>query len=269
MPGRTQDMDASRGPRRAATVGTTVVTLFGVTAAFISVQNELPKLWNLAAALLGCLLFAIATRLWTSTHQHLRPRRLRQAAAGVGAAGLVVVVAGILLNPTDDPDPSSDPVAGFIGPPPDVRMHEVWEEGANVHTHTLGPEQWAMTEFPVTQPYLRSIEVQVSAAEKVRLVALRRTGPDTWQLVGGDNPTVIDGRAKVIFKQPIDIRADLGGQLYLQALNIERHQIRIFFATRNVAPRVRSYLWCDGPAITCIHRGEDLNAIVYGWSRPA
>lgn len=76
-----------------------------------------------------------------------------------------------------------------------------------------------------------------------------------------------DGRAKTIFKDPVDVRADVGKRLFLQVYNIANGPMRVYFSTRNVNRNVQGYLWCKGPAASCTHRGEDLNALVIGWDR--
>jgi hypothetical protein len=174
---------------------------------------------------------------------------------------------GILLNPTDNRDPNSDPVPAVVGDPADVHEHEVWEEGGNAHFHRVARNQWAMTDFLVTQPYIRSVEVNVAGVDKVRLAVIRQVGPDAWQPVAYDEPSIEDQRAKIIFKDPLDVRADLHKRLFLQVFNVAQGSMHVYFTTHNVNRSVKSYLWCPRPAATCVHRGEDLNALIVGWSR--
>jgi hypothetical protein len=76
---------------------------------------------------------------------------------------------------------------------------------------------------------------------------------------------VANDHTKVIFTPPIPVR--VGETLFLQVLNVEHTTLAVYFSNRHEAPG-RSYLWCPGPTLSCVHR-HDLNAIVYGWARPA
>jgi hypothetical protein len=149
-------------------VGATIVTIFGLVATFISVQNEAPKLWNLGVAFLVIVALVVAGWLWRTASQHRRAdrRRTRTVAGLIAVPALVLGILGILLNPTDNPNPDSDPRSGVIGPPADLHEHEVWEEGANAHFHRIPPTQWAMTDFVVTLPYVRSIEVNATGGRE-------------------------------------------------------------------------------------------------------
>jgi hypothetical protein len=252
-------------------IATAISTIFGLVAVFVSVQNEVPKLWNLSVALIAIVALVWAVWLWRSAGDatkvaNHRPRRIMAAVIGIPA--LVLGILGIALNPTDDPHPESDPVPGYLGPPADTHEHEIREEGANVHFHRVARDRWAMTDFIVTLPYVRSIEVNVTGVDKVRLSLIRRTGPDVWQPIAWDEPPVEAGRAKTIFMEPIDVRADIGKKLFLQVFNVSQGEIRVYFTTQNINKNVQSYLGCNGLAASSLHRGEDLNALVIGWSRP-
>lgn len=261
-------------PRRQtpwAAIAIAVATVFGLIAVFISVQNEAPKVWNLSVSLLATTAIVCAVWMWASADAQpnvLDKRRTRLIAVVIGCPALVLGILGIVMNPMDNPDPGTDPVPGSIGLPADVRVHEVWEEGGNAHFHRVAQERWAMTDFVVTEPYVRSMEVNVTGVDKVRLALIRRTGPDEWQPVVYDEPSVEEGRAKVIFKNPVDVRSDMGKRLFLQVFNVADRNMRVYFTTHNVNRSVQGYLWCDRKTASCVHRGEDLNAMVVGWSRP-
>jgi hypothetical protein len=153
-------------------------------------------------------------------------------------------------------------------PPKDIQEHKVWEKTSNVHPHCVARDHWAMTDFVVRQPYVRSIEVRVGGVDRARLSLIRPTGQNTWQSVASKVSTVRKGRAKVIFSEPVDVKAYMNRRLFLRVSNITRENMTVYFTTRNVNKNVKGYLWCNRSAATCVHRGDDLNAVVIGWQRP-
>jgi hypothetical protein len=165
-------------------------------------------------------------------------------------------------------DSKDDCPAEVLQPPTDIQVHRVWTKGASVHYHFVAPSRWAMTDFIVRQPYVRSIEVKVTGVQKVKLSLIRSTSQGTWKRVISRKSIVKKGRARVIFKRPVDARSDMNRYLFLQISNITSKKMKIYFTTHDVNKNVKGYLWCNRPAPTCIHRGEDLNAVVVGWKRP-
>lgn len=162
--------------------------------------------------------------------------------------------------------PNAEPTRTTASPPPDVVMHEVWRGGSEAHAHGVAHDQWAMTEFRATQPFIRSVEVNVGGPSTVSLVVYRHTGPDQWkQVVARTVPVQQDGHTKAIFSPAIPVT--VGETLFLQVYNVEQAPLAVYFSDRDDAAGSSSYLWCPGPADSCVHPGHDMNAIVYGWAR--
>jgi hypothetical protein len=63
------------------------------------------------------------------------------------------------------------------------------------------------------------------------------------------------------------IRVPVGELLTLQVWNPQQTTMTVYFSNWDVATGLSAYTSCaDG---VCPHSGHDLNAIVYGWSRPS
>jgi hypothetical protein len=212
-----------------------------------------------------------------------RRRRYQTVRVAVPFAMLLALVVVFLVVRPIGVEPGTGPGAGVTAdstwglsprpgggtppaPPTDVVMHEVWRGGAEAHPHGVTQGQWAMTQFRVTEPFLRSVEVNVGGPSTVRLVVYRHTGSNQWtQVVARTVPVQQDGHTKAVFAPAIAV--DVGETLYLQVLNVEQEPLAVYFSDRDDAPSTSSYLWCQGPAATCVHPGHDMNAIVYGWAR--
>jgi transcriptional regulator with XRE-family HTH domain len=195
-----------------------------------------------------------------------RPRLL--AVGAVLTAALVLVVVGVLAGGWWRQDARA-PTVTALPPPPDVLLYEVWRGGAQAHVHVVEQRQWAMTRFRATQPFLRSVEVNIDGPTVVHLSVLRyRQGAaDPWQQVARPVQVAVvpNGHTKVIY-DPV-IRVTQGELLYLQVYNPEPTKLAIYFSDHHEGAEP-SYLWCSRPAIRCVHP-DSLNAIVYGWPRAA
>jgi transcriptional regulator with XRE-family HTH domain len=200
-----------------------------------------------------------------------RPRLL--LVGGVVAVALVlvvvvVVVAGVLTKSWRREEPRP-PTVTALPPPPDVLLYEVWRSGSQAHVHVVEQRQWAMTRFRATQPFLRSVEVNIDGPTVVHLSVLRyRQGAaDPWQQVARPVQVAVvpNGHTKVIYDPVIPVTP--GELLYLQVYNPEPTKLAIYFSNHHEGADP-SYLWCSRPAIRCVHP-DSLNAIVYGWPRAA
>jgi hypothetical protein len=193
-----------------------------------------------------------------------RPRWL----LGVGVLTVVLVgaAAGILAQEWWR-ERARPPVVDAVPPPPDVLLHEVWRSGTQAHVHVVGQHQWAMTRFRATQPFLRSVEVNIDGPTVVHLSVLRYRprAVDPWQQVARPVKVAVvpNGHTKLIYDPVIPVTP--GELLYLQVYNIETTKLAIYYSNRDEGSG-QSYLWCPRAAERCVHP-DSLNAIVYGWPR--
>jgi hypothetical protein len=189
----------------------------------------------------------------------------------LGCAALLLVVVALVAWTLANRDQSSGPGGPAAsdnqppGPPPEIRMHEVWASSAENTWHRVRTGRWVMTDFPVTQPYLRSVEVAAADVDEVQLIVYDEHGQE---IAAGEAP-IVDYRAKYIFEKPVDIHDYIGKRLFLQARNISRTPMRVYFTKNDRDRSVTSYLWCPAPKATdCPNpRAEDLSVLIIGWSR--
>lgn len=211
-------------------------------------------------------LLAVQPSAGATSQRRQRPGLL--LAGVVVTVALVLVVAGVLTKSWRREEPRP-PTVTALPPPPDVLLHEVWRSGAQAHVHVVEQRQWAMTRFRATQPFLRSVEVNIDGPTVVHLSVLRyRQGTaDPWQQVARPVQVAVvpNGHTKVIYDPVIPVTR--GELLYLQVYNPEPTKLAIYFSNHHEGAD-RSYLWCSRPAIRCVHP-DSLNAIVYGWPRAA
>jgi hypothetical protein len=151
--------------------------------------------------------------------------------------------------------------------------HHNWS-GAPDNSRTIGYREWAMTTFVVHQPYLRSVEVNVSGPGEADLIVYRSPAHDQWEEVAAARPVVVpqDGEienrhTKYVFENPV--RVTVGEKLYLQVFNREDRPMEVYFSEADKTPE-QSYVWCPGDdAEACTYDGGDLRSIVYGWHQPS
>jgi hypothetical protein len=272
--------------RAAVAVAGVAATAFGVVGAFIQVQNEPGKVWNMAAVLVVLLLAGLGWLWWR------RGRARRRRILSIMSAALVVVLAGFVAagpnrRNTTSPVPSTAtaatpapalPTAATPAPAPstsaapvadphrDQYEHEIWPSSLDNQPVDLPARGWAMTDFRVTLPYLRSIEVAAGPDGKKVLVGVYHAHGD--EIASGE--AVISGfRAKVIFERVKDVSAEVGGRLYLRIDNLYPGPARVYFTRNDVDAGITSYLPCGRPAVQCPNpAGRDLVALIVGRAAP-
>ncbi len=147
---------------------------------------------------------------------------------------------------------------------------ELWSSSSeNVH-RTLKDRGWVAGDFPVSQPYLRSVEVAAGppGVGKAQLIVYDELGKE---VIGCDRGIDDTWRIKCVFDQPIDVRRYVGRHLYLLVKRVTPYQpIRVYLSRYDVNPNVRSYVPCGSRKLIqqCPNsRSQDLNMLIYGWSR--
>jgi hypothetical protein len=151
-------------------------------------------------------------------------------------------------------------------PPPRVTaMYAVWRGGSEVHTHVVGYLGWVRTEFIASQPYLRSIEVNIVGPRRIEFYVERHGSPDQWERItyALNVPVVDNGVTRYVFKRPV--RLPVGELLTLQIWNPERTDMAVYFSNSHDTANLSTYLSC--PAGVCEHPGHSLNAIIRGSNR--
>jgi hypothetical protein len=124
--------------------------------------------------------------------------------AGI-AVGLGILYSGKSRTTIDKADtPPAVPI--------DVRMHEIWPSSSENMAVRLEYKQWIATDFLVSQPYLRSVEV-AAAKSSGGLVLLQVYDSDNNEIVGQEI-AVSEYRAKVVFDAPVSVRKYLGRRLF-------------------------------------------------------
>ncbi|WP_127503968.1 hypothetical protein [Actinoplanes solisilvae] len=255
-------------PGKTATTGVTLTvaaTVLGIAGGFIQVQDEPAKVWTMGAAVLAALAASLAFLVWRKFQPHRR-RRWQQirGAAGSAVLSIAVFLTAVSVKPADTP---ASPAPTAPDPAADVYMHEIMSSSLENTTVRLGPGGWAMTEFRVTRPYLRSIEVAAgSNGEKILLIVY----DENAQEIASGEPIISGYRAKHIFRQPKDISAYVGSRLYLMAANLPEREARVYFTKHDADPGINSYLRCPRPRpLDCLNpRKQDLNALVVGREAP-
>lgn len=130
-----------------------------------------------------------------------------------------------------------------------------------------------MTSFPVTTPYLRSIEVgatvdgdTIGARTEFLLRVLDEHGVEIAQ----GEASAIDWRVKYTFARPADVEAYNGRHLYLQVTNLSDRQARAYFTSEDRSPEVTSYLPCgrEIPTLCPNPTAQDLSSLVVGRWQP-
>jgi hypothetical protein len=262
-----------------STIGVTLTvgaTVFGIAGGFIQVADEPGKLWNMGAAVFAALAACLAFLMW----QRARPDRRsgqRQIRAAVVSAALSTAVFAVLfsVNPTDKPSGSGARASAPTSAAPiapssddtDIYLHEIMPSSTENLSVRLGKGDWAMTQFRVTQPYLRSVEVAAgSNGEKILLSVY----DEHMREIASGEP-VIDGyRAKRTFEHPKDVSDYMGSRLYLRATNLYGGPIRVYFTKYDADGGIESYLSCPRPRpLDCLNpEPQDLNALVVGRRAP-
>lgn len=124
---------------------TSAVTVFGIVAAFVSVQNEPGKLWNLGAALISTVPIGVGAWIWRSAVPATRAGAISRIIGALTIfAALPLFWLGVIINPAKgetsavpSPAPQSSAsefpsdtstsrpsqAATDAGPAIDIRMH--------------------------------------------------------------------------------------------------------------------------------------------------
>jgi hypothetical protein len=267
---------------------TGALSLFGLVAVFVDALDEPWKLWLLAVALLSIGVGCISIWLWRrGSRRDTAPARRadRRAAAAVACAALTIAVIGAARAPAREPtkDPTARVTPSVANPTGDVRMHELWASSAEnlsltlvrrtpSQTRTGNPPSWAMTDFTVTQPYLRSIEVAAAADRPGRLQLLVYNEHSEEVASGEADIDMTTSRAKVTFEKSRDISPYLGKRLFLMARNIFTQPVRVYFSKSDLDRSVTSYVDC-GAHVTSYTAcpnpyPRDLSTLVVGRARP-
>jgi hypothetical protein len=261
-----EDDRASKPTRREVGVVLTVsVTVFGIVGAFIQVQTERPKLWNMGAAVLTIGLAAIAY-LWRDHLRRRIPEHRRGRAVAAFVTCLVALFALLLFTgrkvfPEPEPAPSATPSPADTQDRPE---QEVWaSRDNNVSVPLPAHKGWAMTDFPVKLPYLRSVEV-AAAPENGRVVL--NVYDANQNLVASGEAPIVNWRAKVTFDPPRDVSRFGGARLYLSVDNIFGQDVRVYFSKDDEAPGYTSYLPCARPRrLDCPNQDDrDLMVLIIG-----
>jgi hypothetical protein len=174
---------------------------------------------------------------------------------------VLVGIAVIAWVTTRDADPS--PPGSSI---PVAVIHSVWSQGSDVRSFAISPGGFAKTDFKVTAPFISSVAVNVAGVDRVQLSLIRPT-PSGPRAVTSTVTMVQDETARVVFRNPLDVRQDVGKLLFLQVTNIAPTPMEVFLATRNVDPTANLYISCLEAPLGCVQPDEDMNAIVIGQSR--
>lgn len=163
-----------------------------------------------------------------------------------------------------------------VAPGTDIAMHLVWPSSqANVR-HAVPEREWVMTNFKVTLPYVRSVEVAamydadvVSSGAATDNVLLRVLDEHGTEIAQGEAP-IVNYRAKVTFLHAVDVRDYLDQHLYLQVLNISGGPIRVYMSNHDMNRSVTSYVSCGvDPPVRCPNPiAQDLSALVSGRNDP-
>ena len=211
------------------------------------------------------------------------PRRPRLMVTAVLVAVCVAMLAVVLLVVSTRPPPAGPaPASGTVGPPPgtDITIHEVWASSAANVRHELSPAKpgkqagWAMTDFLVTVPFIRSVEAAVGPnapgstdeTQKVLFRVLDEHGEETAQGAAG----IVDYRAKYVFSNPVNVREYLGKRLFLEVRNISSAPMRVYLTPHDQDRSVTSYLPCGAAKPTLCPNPEprDLSVLVIGRHDP-
>jgi hypothetical protein len=274
--------DDHRGSARAAESASTVpspvgatltvgATVLGIAGGFIQVQDEPGKLWNMGAAVLAALVACLLFLAWRRGRPERRSGALQLPGAILSAAfAIALFLIAVLVNPAGralSSTPLNPTLSIGSDPSKDIYMHEIMSSSTENIRSPLGKRDWAMTDFRVTQPYLRSIEV--AAGPNGARIGLGVYDEHMQEVVSGET-TVTRYRAKFTFEQPKDISKYAGSRLYLRATNIYGNELRVYFTNHDVDSGITSYLRCPNPRpLDCVNpRVQDLNALVVGRKIP-
>lgn len=181
------------------------------------------------------------------------------------ALGTLVIIAFMVTLNSQVPMPSASPP-----PDADIAMLDIWPSSQANISVDISKQEWAMTDFPVTLPYIRSIEVAAAPAgwggsSHGKNVLLRILDAHGKEIDSGEAP-IIDYRVKYVFSHPVDVRPYLGQHLYLQMMNITDEKIRTFFSLDDRDPSITSYVPCAAanPVLCPNPFARDLGARVVG-----
>jgi hypothetical protein len=247
--------DRARKPswREVGAVFAVSATVFGIVGAFIQVQTELAKLWNMGAAVITIVL-AAAAYLWRRQLRRWIPEHRRGRAVAAFVTSLALLFSLLLLVGqeafhTSDPFPSATPPSLSATPSPsDTQDRPEQEVSAsredNISVPLPAHKGWAMTDFPVKLPYLRSVEV-AAAPQNARIVL--NVYDANQNVVASGEASIANWRAKVVFDPPRDVSRFVGSRLYLSADNIFDQDTRVYFTKDDEAPGYTSYLPCARP----------------------
>lgn len=266
--------DANESPydwtKKAANATLTVLFPFlGLLLTLIQVQGEPAKLRNMVAALLATFTAVAIYLIWRLKKRgDYRKRALILIMLAYFAVALLTV--GLALALSGEQTSPGRPSA--IEPSMDIRMHEVWASSAENVARLLKQGEWAMTDFPATAPYLRSVEVAVGPSaepndiDRVLLIVY----DEHQQEIASGEADIQGYRAKFVFEKPVDIHDYLGKRLFLQVRNIYTNSRRVYLTNYDKDRSVTSYISCGAPkAVSCPNpQAQDLSTLVVGRSKP-
>lgn len=117
------------------------------------------------------------------------------------------------------------------------------------------------------EPYLRSVEVNVAGPSHISFYVERHPSADEWIRIASRTDVEVqqNGHTKYVFTPAVPV--PVGELLTLQVWNPQQTTMTVYFSNEDDAPGRSAYTSCA--AGVCLHAGHDLNAIVYGWSRPS
>jgi hypothetical protein len=160
------------------------------------------------------------------------------------------------------PPPAAAPAVPIPGP--DVRIHEVWASSAENVTHFLDERgDWAMTDFKVTVPYLRSTEMAAGPNGSKVLLSVK---DEHDQEIAQGEAIITDYRAKVVFDSAVDVTDYVDRRLHFELKNIYGGRVYVYLTKNDRDRTVTSYLSCPSrPAVSCPNpKAQDLSVLIVG-----
>jgi hypothetical protein len=146
----------------------------------------------------------------------------------------------------------------------DIQMHNVWASSSDNTWLPLAHGAWVMTDFAVTLPYIRSVEVAAASSAPVTL-QLRILDDKGNEIDSGEAP-INDYRVKYVFAGAVDVHKYLGKRLYLQLVNITDFAVRAYLTRNDRDPTSTVAMSCGrGMFASCPpNLPGDLDALVVG-----
>ena len=199
--------------------------------------------------------------------QTISPRFAPLVAILASAIVVSAIIPIVRSSPEREGDVTASPTVTTSSK--ESKTFEQWSSSSENYHHTLKDREWVAADFPVTQPYIRSIEVAAGPPE-VEKVQLILYDEQQRELRGCEQP-IGDWRVKCTFDQPVDVRRHIGRHLYILVKRITpKESVRVYLSKYDTNPDVRSYVSC-GPGKKiweCPNpRPQDLNMLIYGWAR--